>query len=277
MKLKYPIRLQSYLAKSGCGSRRSCEQLISSGRVKINTKRVTELGTKVEEEDVVQVDDMLVEPSDRTYYFALNKPKGYVCTNYDPNEERYARDLIDIPDRNLLFHIGRLDKESTGLILFTNDGDVAQRIMHPSNEIEKEYLVNTDDNIRRVDMEEALRGVYIDIPKPYRIKRFELQTKRWVRIVLAEGKNREIRKIFSYFGYDVKQLIRVRIGCIELGDLKPGEYRQMTKDEIDALLSGNRENPRDRKKPAPRVPSKRTRGVPPRKEVAAPVEDEEIL
>ncbi|MDY4609412.1 MAG: pseudouridine synthase [Sphaerochaetaceae bacterium] len=257
MKLEYPIRLQSYLAKSGCGSRRSCEQLISSGRVKVNTKRVTELGTKVTEEDVVQVDDQLVEPSDRTYYFALNKPKGYVCTNYDPNEDRYARDLIDIPDRNLLFHIGRLDKESTGLILFTNDGDVAQKIMHPSNEIEKEYLVNTGDTIRREDMEEALRGVYIDIPKPYRIKRFELQTKRWARIVLTEGKNREIRKIFSYYGYDVKQLTRVRIGCIELGDLKPGEYRQLTKDEVAALLSGARENPRTRK-PAPRVPNRKT-------------------
>lgn len=259
MKLEYPIRLQSYLAKSGCGSRRSCEQLISSGRVKVNTKRVTELGTKVDEEDVVQVDDQLVEPSDRTYYFALNKPKGYVCTNYDPNEDRYARDLIDIPDRNLLFHIGRLDKESTGLILFTNDGDVAQKIMHPSNEIEKEYLVNTDDTIKREDMEEALRGVYIDIPKPYRIRRFELQTKRWARIVLTEGKNREIRKIFSYYGYDVKQLIRVRIGCIELGDLKPGEYRQLTKDEVDALLSGTNENPRT-KKPAPRVPNRKTGG-----------------
>lgn len=241
MKLEYPIRLQAYLAKSGAGSRRSCESLISAGRVTVNTKRVTELGTKVNADDVVMVDDILVEPSDHTYYYALNKPKGYVCTNYDPNEKLYARDLIDIPDKNLLFHIGRLDKESSGLILFTNDGKVAQKITHPSQQIEKEYMVNCSTEVRREDLEEALKGIYIDIKQPYRIKHFEILTKRWVKIVLTEGKNREIRKIFSYFGYDVKQLVRVRIGCLELGDLKSGEYRLVTSAEIDALLSGKTE------------------------------------
>lgn len=244
MKLDYPIRLQAYMAKSGCGSRRSCETLISAGRVTVNTKRVTELGTKVNEEDVVMVDDELIEPSDKTYYYALNKPKGYVCTNYDPNEKLYARELINIPDRNLLFHIGRLDKESTGLILFTNDGDVAQKLMHPSQQIEKEYMVNCSTEVQREDLEEALKGVYIDIKQPYRIKRFEILTKKWVRIVLTEGKNREIRKIFSYYGYDVKQLVRVRIGCLELEDLKIGEYRTVTAAEIDAMLSGSTEKPK---------------------------------
>ncbi|WP_320130880.1 pseudouridine synthase [uncultured Sphaerochaeta sp.] len=247
MKLEYPIRLQSYLAKSGAGSRRSCEGLITAGRVTVNTKRVTELGTKVKEDDVVMVDDSLVEPSDRTYYYALNKPKGYVCTNYDPNEKLYARDLIDIPDNKLLFHIGRLDKESTGLILFTNDGNVAQKIMHPSQEIEKEYMVNCNAEVRREDLEEALKGIYIDINKPYKIRRFELMTKKWVRIVLTEGKNREIRKIFSYYGYDIKQLVRVRIGCIELEDMKSGEFRAVTSGEIEALLSGKTEKPLGRK------------------------------
>lgn len=244
MKLEYPIRLQAYMAKSGCGSRRFCETLITAGRVTVNTKRVTELGTKVEEDDVVMVDDELVEPSDRTYYYALNKPKGYVCTNYDPNEKLYARDLITIADKNLLFNIGRLDKESTGLVLFTNDGDVAQKIMHPSEQIEKEYMVNCSTEVQRVDLEDALKGVYIDIPQPYRIKRFEILTKRWVRIVLTEGKNREIRKIFSYFGYDVKQLVRVRIGNLELGDLALGQFRQVTAQEIQTMLSGATENPK---------------------------------
>ncbi|MDY0290364.1 MAG: pseudouridine synthase [Sphaerochaeta sp.] len=243
MKLEYPIRLQAYMAKSGCGSRRFCETLITAGRVTVNTKRITELGTKVEADDVVMVDDELVEPSDRTYYYALNKPKGFVCTNYDPNEKLYARDLITIADKNLLFNIGRLDKESTGLVLFTNDGDVAQKIMHPSEQIEKEYMVNCSTEVRRVDLEDALKGVYIDIPQPYRIKRFEILTKRWVRIVLTEGKNREIRKIFSYFGYDVKQLIRVRIGNIELGELPLGQFRQVTASEIQTMLSGATENP----------------------------------
>ncbi|NBK21082.1 MAG: rRNA pseudouridine synthase, partial [Spirochaetia bacterium] len=232
MKLEYPIRLQVYMAKSGCGSRRFCETLITAGRVTVNTKRATELGTKVNEDDVVMVDDELIEPSERTYYYALNKPKGYICTNYDPNEKLYARDLITIADKNLLFNIGRLDKESTGLVLFTNDGDVAQKIMHPSEQIEKEYMVNCSTEVNRVDLEDALKGVYIDIPQPYRIKRFEILSKRWVRIVLTEGKNREIRKIFSYFGYDVKQLIRVRIGNLELGDLALGQFRQVTSAEI---------------------------------------------
>ncbi|MDT4761465.1 pseudouridine synthase [Sphaerochaeta sp. PS] len=241
MKLEYPIRLQAYMAKSGCGSRRFCETLITAGRVTVNTKRVTELGTKVNEDDVVMVDDELVEPSDRTYYYALHKPKGYVCTNYDPNEKLYARDLITIRDKNLLFNIGRLDKESSGLILFTNDGEVAQKIMHPSEQIEKEYLVNCSTEVRRIDLEEALKGIYIDIPQPYRIKRFELLSKRWVRIVLTEGKNREIRKIFSFFGYDIKQLVRVRIGNQELEDLKPGEFRLVTGAEIQSMLAGDTE------------------------------------
>jgi 23S rRNA pseudouridine2605 synthase len=232
------------MAKSGCGSRRFCETLITAGRVTVNTKRATELGTKVEADDVVMLDDELIEPSDRTYYYALNKPKGYICTNYDPNEKLYARDLITIADKNLLFNIGRLDKESTGLVLFTNDGDVAQKIMHPSEQIEKEYMVNCSTEVNRGDLEDALKGVYIDIPQPYRIKRFEILSKRWVRIVLTEGKNREIRKIFSYFGYDVKQLIRVRIGNLELNDLPLGQFRQVTSAEIQTMLTGATENPR---------------------------------
>ena len=244
MKIEYPIRLQVYMAKSGCGSRRFCETLITAGRVTVNTKRATELGTKVEADDVVMVDDELVEPSDRTYYYALNKPKGYICTNFDPNEKLYARDLITIADKNLLFNIGRLDKESTGLVLFTNDGDVAQKIMHPSQQIEKEYMVNCSTEVSRGDLEDALKGVYIDIPQPYRIKRFEILSKRWVRIVLTEGKNREIRKIFSYFGYDVKQLIRVRIGNLELGDLPLGQFRVVTSAEIQTMLTGATENPK---------------------------------
>jgi len=237
MKIEYPIRLQAYLAKSGCGSRRSCERLIADGRVKINTKTVTELGTKVERADAVTLDGEPVEPAEMTYYFALNKPKGYVCTNYDPNERLYARDLIDIPDRSLLFHIGRLDKDSTGLILFTNDGQAANRIMHPSHGIEKEYLVQTDLDLRRSDLEEARKGVYIDKDRPYKIKSYELINKKVVKIILTEGKNRELRKLFSYFGYEVKQLQRTRIGTIELGEMKMGAYRRLEPKEIESLLS----------------------------------------
>ena len=139
MKIEYPIRLQSYLAKCGAGSRRSCETLITEGRVTVNNKVVTELGTKVNENDIVYVDDVLAEPEEQAYYFVLNKPRGYVCTNFDPNETAYARDLIDVPQKNLLFNVGRLDKDSQGLIIFTNDGDFANHVTHPSSETEK-YL-----------------------------------------------------------------------------------------------------------------------------------------
>ena len=134
--------------------------------------------------------------------------------------------------------MGRLDKESSGLILYPNEGDAAQRIMHPSSQIEKEYAVMTTDPINRGDLEEALRGIYIDNQRPYVIKRFTLQSKRWALVTLTEGKNRELRKIFSYFGYTIQRLVRIRIGPILLGDLAEGRYRAVTKGEIMALLEG---------------------------------------
>ena len=234
MKIEYPIRLQSYLAKCGAGSRRSCENLILEGRVMVNNKVVTELGTKVNENDIVYVDATLAEPSEQSYYFVLNKPRGYVCTNYDPNETAYARDLIDIPEKNLLFNVGRLDKDSQGLIIFTNDGEFANTVMHPSSETEKEYIVKTDIDILKKDMDDAYRGLV----KPYKIKSYKLLGKREVSVVLTEGKNREIRNLFDILGYQVKKLTRIRIGDIHLGDLAGGHYRRMTKAEIQSLKRG---------------------------------------
>lgn len=234
MKIEYPIRLQSYLAKSGMGSRRSCETLISEGRVRVNNRVVTELGTKVNEDDIVYVDDILAEPAERSYYIALNKPRGYVCTNHDPNETAYARDLIDIPERNLLFNVGRLDKDSQGLIIFTNDGDFANTVMHPSSETEKEYVVRVDRDLDKKDLDNAYRGLVT----PYKIKSYKLISKREVKVVLTEGKNREIRNMFDILGYEVKKLVRVRIGKVELGDLQSGQFRRLTTAEIRSLEEG---------------------------------------
>jgi len=239
MNIDYPIRLQSYLAKSGYGSRRACERIIEEGRVSVNLKQVTQPGVKVNEEDIVQVDGMLAEISEATYYFALHKPRGYICSNYDPNEDRYARDLITIKDKHLLFHIGRLDKDSSGLILYTNDGDAANKITHPSYGIEKEYAVKTKEPIRKEDLKKALKGIMIDNKLPYTIQSFDIKTKTWVHVTLTEGKNREIRKIFEVLGYEVVKLIRLRIGTIELKDLKVGDFRPLKKGEIDSLLKGS--------------------------------------
>jgi len=232
MKIEYPIRLQAYLAKCGVASRRACESIIQSGRVKVNGKRITELGTKVEENDVVFVDDVPAVPESRDYYFALNKPRGFVCTNYDPNETAYARDLIDIEDNNVLFNVGRLDKDSQGLIFFTNDGDWANKIAHPSSETEKEYLVRTDIDLLKKDLDDAYRGLI----KPYHIKSYKLIDKREVKIVLTEGKNREIRNLFEIMGYEVKKLTRLRIGEVELADLPVGKYRKLSPAEVKSFL-----------------------------------------
>lgn len=232
MKIEYPIRLQSYLAKCGAGSRRGCEELIASGRVKVNNKRVTEMGIKVNKDDIVYVDDVLAEPEEKSYYYVLNKPKGFVCTNFDPNETAYARNLLDVPERNLLFNVGRLDKDSQGLIIFTNDGDFANLIMHPSSQIEKEYLVRTDIDILKKDMDDAYRGLI----RPYRIKSYKLLGKKDASVVLTEGKNREIRNLFAAMGYEVKKLTRVRIGKVQLGELAPGKYRKLTKAEVNSLI-----------------------------------------
>lgn len=237
---KEEIRLQAYMSRCGVASRRASEELIKQGRVMVNNKVVREMGVKVGPEDVVQVDMETIEPADKKYYIALNKPRGYVCTNYDPNEERYARDLIGIKDNKLLFNVGRLDKDSNGLILFTNDGDFANKMMHPSYQVEKEYLVKLDRPVEVEDLNRALDGVYIDIPKPYRIKRYDFvpRSKQFIKVTLIEGKNREIRKIFSYLGYDIKSLTRIRIGGVELGDLEPGEWRNLKKEEVSKLLTG---------------------------------------
>ncbi len=246
MNIEYPLRINAYLAKSGCGSRRFCETLIQEGRVKVNMQRVTDLATRIEAEDIVTVDDVTVEPVERAFYYALYKPRGYLSTNYDPNEHLYARDLIDTPARDLLFHVGRLDRDSAGLIIYTNDGALAQKISHPSTEIEKEYMVRTTFPVDRRDMEDALRGIEIDGVR-YKIKRFELYSRLWTRIILTEGKNRQIRRMFEYFGYEIKELVRTRIGCIEIDNLKTGHYRTISREEIRALLRGENEPLRPRR------------------------------
>ena len=235
------LRLQVYMAKCGLGGRRYCEELITQGRVMVNNRTVRELGTKVcPDSDIVQVDGETIEMSDKLYYIALNKPRGYVCTNYDPNEDSYARDLITIRDQNLLFNVGRLDKDSNGLILFSNDGEFANKVTHPRNGIEKEYLVHLDRKPDVEDLKNAVKGLYIDMNQPYRILRFSFVPMRrdYIKVVLTEGKNREIRKIFSFLGYEVKGLTRIRIGCIELGSLESGKFRNLSKREIDGLLAG---------------------------------------
>jgi len=230
------IRLQKYLSSCGIASRRACEEIIAEGRVKVNRKTVTQPGVSVYPGDEVTVDGNKAAPREK-YYFALNKPKGYLSSNYDPHHRLFARDLIDIPDRNVLFHVGRLDLYSTGLILYTNDGEFANKLMHPSYEAEKEYRVSTREKISAKDIDSCLKGVQLNCGIVYNIKRYTFVSEREILLVLTEGKNREIRNLFNHFGYTITSLHRMRIGPIQLGNLQPGRYKEIKRDVVQQVLN----------------------------------------
>lgn len=234
-----PIRLQAYLAHCGVASRRTAEDFIVAGRVTVNGVRVTELGTKVLPSDRVEVDGKAVAPETRRVYLMLNKPPLYICTNSDPQGRRLARNLLPSNVTERVYNVGRLDYRSSGLILFTNDGDFASRVGHPSAEVEKEYLVDSTVPIPDSMLDSFRAGVKID-DVLYRCAQIERLGRKSVRVVLIEGKNREIRRVFSYFHLHPERLHRVRIGAVLLGDLGEGESRQLTTGEIAALLSSSK-------------------------------------
>lgn len=229
-----PIRLQVFLAKSGIASRRASEKLILAGRVKVNDLVVTELGTKVLSSDRVFFDGKEIRLEEKKHYLALNKPSGYICASSDPQGRRLAVSLLDTALDERLYNVGRLDYRSSGLILFTNDGDFARDIAHPSTMIEKEYLVEATGIIPDTLLTEFLRGIHIEGIE-YRCAAIERMNRRSVRITLIEGKNREIRRVFSHFHLHPKLLHRVRIGPIFLGTLESGISRELDPVEIEGL------------------------------------------
>jgi 23S rRNA pseudouridine2605 synthase len=225
------IRLQVYLAHAGVASRRASEKIILAGRVSVNGSAVTELGTKVARGDVVQVDGKPVELEETKRYVLLNKPVGIVCSLSDEKGRSTAADILSrrFPER--LYNAGRLDMYSSGLIIFTNDGDFAARISHPSSRIEKEYIAETTLPMPRALCESYQRGIRIE-GVFYKAIRAEELTPRKARIVLIEGKNREIRRVFAHFECAIKYLSRVRIGNIALENLREGDFRELTPVEI---------------------------------------------
>jgi len=234
------MRLQRYLAMCGIASRRKAEEFILEGRVKLNGDVVRVLGTKVVPGDVVKFDDRTVSPERVKLYIALNKPRGYICSSSDPDGRPKAIDLLSDAFNERIFSIGRLDFNTSGLLLFTNDGDFAKVVSHPSSQIEKEYLVETSEPIQDASLKDFKKGVMIDRVR-YRILRYEQIGKQKVRIVLIEGKNREIRKLFESAGFYVKKIHRVRIGPVQLGNLRPGAYRLLSEREKAVLYAGKRD------------------------------------
>jgi 23S rRNA pseudouridine2605 synthase len=230
-------RLNKYLAHAGVGSRRQVETLIQRGRVAINGQIVRELATQVDPAaHKVSVDGQPIR-SERHVYYVVNKPRGYLCTNYDPAGRPRAIDLVpQISQR--VYTVGRLDESSEGLLLLTNDGDLANRLMHPSFGVEKTYLVQVAGDPTPEDLKQLLKGIWLSEGhvKAMRIKRERKQKdSTWLRIVLNEGKNREIRRMLAKLEHKVLRLRRIALGPVTLGTLPGGRSRKLRGDEIEAL------------------------------------------
>lgn len=238
-----PIRLQAFLAHCGVASRRASEKIILDGRVCVNGQVVTELGTKVTSADKVEVDGKPVSLEENKRYVLLNKPAGYVCSSNDEQGRDSAIDLLKEHYSERLYNVGRLDMFSSGLIIFTNDGDFAARLSHPSSELEKEYIVDSSIPLPRNLAEEFMHGVRID-GVFYKCKAAKELNSHRMQIVLIEGKNREIRRVFESRNVQIKRLVRVRIGNVEMNKLAPGAHRDLTSDEVKGLLAicKNRDN-----------------------------------
>jgi 23S rRNA pseudouridine2605 synthase len=211
--------LQKFIADSGYCSRRKAESLIIEGKVKVN-KEVSRMGAKVDEKDQVTIKNRTIKPQKKSIYILLNKPKGYVCTNNENEKDVFS--LVDIKER--LFVVGRLDKNSWGLVLLTNDGDLTYKLTHPSFEHEKEYIVESSREISPENMERMKKGVDLKEKTKAKMKSIKRIGKNKYQIVLSEGKKRQIRRTFEVFDSTVLDLKRIRIDKYKLGNLKKGQW-----------------------------------------------------
>ena len=227
---KEAVRLNKYLSEAGVCSRREADRLIESGRVSVDGK-IALVGTKVVPGQEVRVGKKLVSKQDEMVVLAVNKPRGIVCTEEKRERKSIVR-FLNYPTR--ITYVGRLDKDSTGLLLMTNNGDIINKMMRAGNRHEKEYKVSVDKKITPEFLEEMSSGVAIldTVTRPCRVTQVGPYT---FRIILTQGLNRQIRRMCEALGYEVKELKRTRIMNIELGNLKEGEYRELTDQELDEL------------------------------------------
>jgi 23S rRNA pseudouridine2605 synthase len=229
-------RLNKFLAHAGVGSRRHCEGLILAGRVRIDGRVVRELGTKVDPQQHVSVDGQPIK-SERLVYWLVNKPRGYLCTNHDPAGRPLAIDLVPHVSQRV-YTVGRLDEDSEGLLLLTNDGDLANRLMHPRFGVEKTYLAQVAGIPNAEDIKQLLKGVWLSDGhvRAKRVKRVKRQGEStWLQIVLNEGKNREIRRMLARLGHKVLRLRRIALGPVQLDRLPSGKARKLALAELEAL------------------------------------------
>ncbi len=231
------MRLQKFLAQAGYGARRKCEQIILSGRVTVNG-RVAQLGESVEAGDAVRVDGALVAQPEQKVYIALHKPAGYASDLSDARN-RNMFELVAVPER--LFGVGRLDKDSSGLILLTNDGEFAHRLTHPRFEHEKEYRAWVEGRPTEQTLQHWRDGVLLDgeatKTAPCKVRYLDAHGNvAQLAIIMHEGRKRQIRRIAKLLGHPVVKLMRVRVGSVTLGELESGAWRRLTKQEVKALV-----------------------------------------
>lgn len=232
-------RLQKYMAEAGVASRRTSEQMILDGRVTVNGRVVTELGVKVSDGDRVTVDGKAIGKIKKMRYLMLNKPAGYLSSVTDDRERQTVLDLVSGDIRERVYPVGRLDYNTEGLLLLSNDGDFTYRITHPSHEMEKTYEAVVSGTVTRAELDKLCRGVVIDGKRTSPAKARVLDAggnSTRVELIIHEGRNRQVRKMMEAIGHDVRHLKRVAIGNVRLGSLPLGRWRHLHEKEIAYLM-----------------------------------------
>ena len=232
-------RLQKVIAASGIASRRKAEDLITNGKVKVNGEVVTELGTKVSDKDEIEVNNEIIEKEPKEYYL-LNKPRGVVSTTSDEKGRKTVTDLI--PTKARIYPVGRLDYDTTGVLLLTNDGDFTNILMHPNNEVDKVYMAKLKGIIKGEQINKLQDGVELDdeVVKATKVKLKKVDQKNntcMVQITIHEGKNHQVKRMFESVGYEVLKLKRERVAFFDLKDLQSGEFRKLTPKEVAKVFS----------------------------------------
>lgn len=234
------VRLQKYIAMSGIASRRAAESMIANGRVSVNGTQITQQGVKVEiGKDEIFVDGKPIDIKQKKYYIMLNKPVGYVSTVSDQFDRPTVVDLVKEEIGTRIFPVGRLDYETEGLLLMTNDGDFTYKVTHPKFHTNKTYIAVINGGLTISDLNKLRKGVRVEnyITSPAEVEILDaIAGKTAVQITIHEGKNRQVRKMFDTLGYKVSSLKRIKIGELELGNLPSGRWRHLTAHEINCLL-----------------------------------------
>lgn len=233
------IRLQKYIADCGVASRRKAEELILHKKVMVNQNVVTEMGLKINpDKDIVKVDGKLIKPENEKVYIMLNKPTGYITTSKDEHKRETVLELVkDIKYR--IYPVGRLDYDTSGLLLLTNDGDFANKLIHPKFQIDKTYVVEFIGILKKDQLETLRKGVKIEdyVTEPAKVEIVGLKgNTTTLNITIHQGKNRQVRKMFEAVGHKVTKLKRVFFGNLSLGKLKEGHWRHLSKQEVEYLM-----------------------------------------